>query len=139
MAKGPRASVRRDRLVEAPHLAWSAFVDLLSTAHYAELSPVQRVAFLVFLYDREVKTGGHRRYLRSHGTQRLAETSAALARLGADGHRGVLERAGAAGVGEDSAEVDRLDDDFHGLRPDLHVRLEAWLAAHRDEFLSFEE
>ena len=138
MGKGPRATVRRDRLVDAPHLTWNAFVDLLSSVHYEELTPVQRVAYLAFCYDSEVKSGGHLRYFRNHGTDRLEETLAALGRLGAVGQQGVLERAGWAWGPESSEELDRLDHDYHGCHQDIPARLETWLEGHLDDFIVFE-
>lgn len=136
--RGPRATVRRDRLREAPYSTWSAFVELMSSADYDELTALQRVAFLAFRYDAEVKNGGHARYFRHHGLTRLAETATALTRLGAEPHREVLEAAAGLWQAGGTAEMDRMDDEFHSRQPDLHVRLEAWLEAHTAEFIVFE-
>jgi len=138
MGKGPRATVRRDRLPEAPHLAWNAYIDLLSSTGYDELTSIQRVAFLAFHYDSEVKSGGHTRYFRNQGADRLEETVAALGRLAAVRQQAVLERAGSMWETATDEELNRLDDEFHMSRPDVHVRLEAWLDAHIDEFVVFE-
>lgn len=137
--KGPRAIVRRERLPDAPHLPWNAFVDLLSTVGYDELTAIQRIAFLAFRYDCDIQNGGHLRYFRNQGTERLEETTAALARLGAKGQQAVLERAAAAWrLLPSGSPLDPLDDDYHACRPEIPVRLEAWLQAHIDEFIVFE-
>jgi hypothetical protein len=106
---------------------------------YDELTPLQRVAFLAFHYDAEVKNGGHERYFRHHGGARLAETAAALVRLGAEGHRRVLEDAATQWERGSATGFDGADAEFHAQQPDLHVRLETWLEAHLAEFIVFED
>ncbi len=138
--KGPRATVRRERLVGSPHLPWNAFIDLLSGARYEELTEIQRVAFLAFRYDCDVQNGGHLRYFRNHGTERLRETTAALARLQAVPQAAVLERAGSEWRRAPTGKpLERLDDDYHACHPDVPVRLEAWFEAHMEEFIVFED
>ncbi len=44
---------------EKPYCIWNAFVELLASHDYNELSPRQRAAHLVFWYESEVQNGGH--------------------------------------------------------------------------------
>jgi len=49
----------------------------------------------LFWYESEVQNGGHLQYFENCGTERLAETIAALGSLGAPCHQEVLREAGA--------------------------------------------
>jgi hypothetical protein len=138
MGKGPRATVRRDRLVDAPHLIWNAFVDLLSSVHYDELTATQRVAYLAFRYDGDVSAGGHVRFFRLQDGTRVEETRAALARLGAAAQDDILERAVLAREQNSPESLGLLDDALHACHPDIPVRLEAWLESHLIDFIVLE-
>lgn len=41
---------------------WNALIDLVSTAHPGETTPIQRVACLAWVYSSEVLNGGHEQY-----------------------------------------------------------------------------
>ena len=130
--------MRRDRLVSAPHLIWNAFVDLLSSVHYDELTATQRVAYLAFRYDADVSGGGHLRFFRLQDATRVEETRVALIRLDAAAQRDILERAVLARDLGPPEALNPLDDAFHACHPDVAVRLEAWLESHLDDFIVFE-
>src|SRR5207247_2427928 len=69
---------------EQPYLAWNAFINLVGASEYTELTPVQRVARLAFLYDAAVQNGGHLQYFENHRLSYLKETLAALKTIGAN-------------------------------------------------------
>jgi len=58
-----------------PHMVWNAFVDLIATEDYADLSPLQRKAHLVFWYESEVQNGGHGQYFENQGSTACARRS----------------------------------------------------------------
>lgn len=140
-----KRAVERARLRREPHLVWNAFVDLLATEEYDDLSPVQRKAHLVFWYDSEVQNGGHGQYLENRGVTRLAETVAALKDLALPCQALVLSRAAealsAAAPGaawEDALEVGltgELDAAFHRCTPTVTEALEQHLARRADAYV----
>lgn len=140
-----KRTVERARLQQAPYLVWNAFIDLLATEQYLDLSPIQRTAHLVFWYDSEVQNGGHGQYFENRGVNRLAQTVAALKELGLVCQATVLAGAGAAlsatEPGTDWTDtlsdrfVDELDAAFHRCTTTVTEALERHLGEHAAEYV----
>lgn len=140
-----KRSIERKRAQQEPHLIWNAFIDLLAMEDYAELSPLQRKAHLVFWYDSEVQNGGHGQYFENRGVEQLPETIQALTDLGLSCQATVLTRAAVAlsagGPQADWAEVLKdsfiaeIDAAFHDSTPTVAEALERHLAAHSAEYV----
>jgi hypothetical protein len=143
-------SLTKQDVATEPHRLWNSFVDLLAAEDYRELSPEQQPAHLVFWYESEIQNGGHLQYFENRGTERLAETIAALGSLGAPCHQQVLREAGAlwhertrphiqsAQEFHDTAldgEFERFDARFHLCTPTLQTCLEAHLRDHEASFV----
>jgi len=138
--------------VEAePYWIWNAFVDLIATERYEELTPEQRPAHLAFWYDAEVQNGGHLQYFENRGVERLDETIHALDALGAPCHAKVLHEVGKAwqwrarGKLTSAAkfverarlgEFDVFDARFHACEPSVEACLERHLELHRKYFVT---
>ena len=133
-----------------PSAIWNAFVDLIATEEYEALSPIQRVAHLVFWYDSEVQNGGHHQFFVNGGAVNLHETIAALGEFGLQCHAEILARAGDAWLssertfpetGEECApqapegEFDEHDAAFHECEPSLIEALESHLSEHQEEYV----
>jgi hypothetical protein len=127
-----------------PSRIWNAFVDLVGTSDYEVLTPEQRPAHLVFLYESEVQNGGHLQYFENHHGARLDETVAALGLLDAACQQDVLRDAGVAWRSRQRAPLrsveeyrsDAFDHRLSACSPTLTDRLEAYLAAHRSAFVT---
>jgi len=143
-------SLTRQEVAAEPHRLWNAYVDLLAMEVYLELSPEQRPAHLVFWYESEVQNGGHLQYFQNRGTERLAETIAALGSLGACCHQQILREAGelwhehsrgrvtSAQEFHETAldgEFDTFDARFHACTPKLQSCLETHLRDHEATFV----
>ena len=140
-----RRTVELRRAMQAPNLVWNAFVDLIATENYDDLTPLQRKAHLVFWYDAEVQNGGHGQYFENRGASQLGETVEALNDLGLSRHAAILSRAAGAltTAADDSswenlisdAELDDFDRAFHESTPTVIEGLERHLAAHTVEYV----
>jgi len=140
-----KRSVARARVQEQPYLIWNAFIDLLAMEDYADLSPLQRKAHLVFWYDSEVQNGGHGQYFENRGVNRLAETVTALTDLGLPCQAQVLTRAVAALSASDpeadwmdalqDSFIDELDDEFIRCKPTVTEALEQHLERYKAEYV----
>ena len=126
-------------------MIWNAFVDLLAVEDYADLTPLQRQAHLVFWYESEVQNGGHGQYFENRGLGQLTETVDALTELGLPCQAGILARA-AEGLAPRGAEADwaaalnddfieELDDAFHSCTPDVVEALQKHLEAHQADYV----
>ncbi len=128
----------------APYEVWNAFVNLLWTERYEDLSPEQRPAQLVIQYEGEVQNGGHLQYFENHRGERLDETVSALSFLGASCQQQVLREAAALWRSRarqriqtaqqfcDTAlagEFSELDRRFYACTPSLEHYLESHLTA----------
>ena len=128
-----------------PHKVWNAFVDLIATEDFSELSSLQRKAHLVFWYESEVQNGGHGQYFENMGTERLNETIEALRDLGLQGQATVLRRAQESlAAAPEPAEwanalpddlLVQLDDAFHRCAPDVPTALETHLRAYQADYI----
>jgi hypothetical protein len=145
--------VKRSDLETEPYLIWNSFIDLIALTDYEDLSEIQRVAHLAFLYESEVQNGGHLQYFENQGVARIDETLAALETLGADCHRKVLQ---AASEHIDSnprdkiltveeyisraseGEYNKYDAAYGECRPEMNEYLEAYLQANLNEFVELE-
>lgn len=133
---------------------WNAYNELLALSDLAELTPIQRVAHLVYWYFSEVLNGGHFQYFLNKDHFDQIEVIQALDSIGAPEHTGVLTRAwshflksdfDSPGNVEDylarEAEVDLsgFDNTFWSAGKDFIMqRLEAYLDEHEGEFLEWE-
>jgi hypothetical protein len=91
-----RRIVSQRELDKEPFQLWNAFVNLLATEAYSDLTIEQRPAHLVFWYESEVQNGGHLQYFENQTIEkclRIDETIAALGKLGANCQLAVLRDA----------------------------------------------
>src|SRR5215831_19855305 len=77
------ANISKKDAVEQPYLIWNLFLEVIGTHGYTDLSPEQRPAHLVALYEGEVQNGGHLQYFENQKCAYLEETISALGQLGA--------------------------------------------------------
>jgi Domain of unknown function (DUF4375) len=144
----PRRITQQQRRKD-PHAAWNEFVNLLAMSDYADLTPKQRLAHLVFWYESEVQNGGHLQYFENQGVDRVKEVIDALKRLHADCQAKVLSRAAKQYARRPrppiesvqeyvdvalEAEFDEFDQAFHKCEPSLVDALKAYLAENRSDF-----
>jgi len=147
-------TVTRKDASENPHLIWNAFVDLLASCGYAELSVEQRLAYLVFWYDSEVLNGGHLQYFQNRDTEYLDETIVSLGLLGATCQQQVLREAGALFLRHPRKQIrtleeyaatareggfSALDRRFYDCSPSLQECLERHLKEHQSRFVTVAE
>lgn len=89
-----RRQVNRSDWEKDPgYFGWNAFVNLIATEAYDDLSDVQRIAHLIFWYDSEVCNGGHLQYFLNPAGLKALETLDALIRVKLDCQRAVLAEA----------------------------------------------
>jgi hypothetical protein len=144
-------TLTKSEVKPAPYLVWNAFIDLLATEEYADLSVEQRAAQLVFWYESEVQNGGHLQYFENQAMGHLANTVEALNTLGAECQRQILKEAGALWLARKrprsetadqfcaialAGEFDEFDRRFHQCKPTLVECLEDYLKAHLDSFVT---
>jgi len=126
-----RILVTKKTLGEDRHTVWNAFIELLVTTDYDELTPSQRLARLTFLYDCEILNGGHLQYFNNLRQATTVETIQFLDVLGGHAQALILDaaltrwnsagRLRAADLREYSAialeaEFDDLDTAFYRCR-----------------------
>ena len=136
-----------------PYEVWNAFVNLLWTERFEDLSPEQRPAQLVIKYEGEVQNGGHLQYFENGRGEYLDETISALGIIGASCQQQVLREAAAlwrirarpriqtAQQFCDTAlegEFSELDDRFHACTPALERLLEACLNQNCSRYVTIE-
>jgi len=146
-----RREIDRATALAEPWAIWNAFIDLIATEELESLSPIQRVAHLVFWYDSEVQNGGHYQFLANGGTVHLEETITALGGLDLACQAEILRQAGDAWLssertfpetGEQFAsealegDFDEHDAAFHECVPSLIEALESHLKEHQDEYVT---
>lgn len=137
-----------------PHRIWNAFVELVGTHEYEDLSGEQRPAHLVFWYESEVQNGGHLQYFENRGVERVEETIASLGKMAAFCQQQVLREAFdlllsrqrerirtveeyvSAALKDDFGQLDRR---FYSCSPSLQSCLEDYLAGHQSSFISLSE
>jgi Domain of unknown function (DUF4375) len=149
-----RVVVTKAALKENSRADWNAFVHLLATTDYGNLTALQRSAHLVFWYESEVQNGGHLQFFTNQPYERAKETILSLNVLGAPDHAQVLEQALArwsvaarlppADFVEYSAvalemEFEDLDRAFHDCRVPLTNALERHFAEHEEGYIVREE
>jgi hypothetical protein len=135
-----------------PYVVWNEFVNLLAMSDYADLTPAQRGAHLVFWYESETQNGGHCQYFTNCGIRHLDELITALQDMSANDHarllilvRDLLARATPKPEGKPTDEwvddvlgdnvYDRLDAEFDKCRPTLVEALQKHLDSHEADFI----
>lgn len=146
-----RRELSRQEVEAKPYLVWNAYIDLLASERYEDLTPAQRPPHLAFWYESEVQNGGHLQYFLNRGANQLGQTLEALSLMGASCQRAVLEAAGevwlekqrrrpvTAGEFVDLSlerEFSPFDERFHRCDPSLHTCLERYLQEHRSDFIA---
>jgi hypothetical protein len=131
-------------------LIWNTFIDLLVTEKYEELSEIQQIAYLCFLYDAEVQNGGHLQFLLNVGVDALPITIKALELLGANEQvkilnetKTMIEQEGLKNVKTVEEFVDEAleerfgeqDNKYYETSPNMNDYLEKYLAKYQDEFI----
>jgi len=88
-----RRQIKKSEAEENPYVLWNAFIDLIATEDYGELTDMQRLAHLVFWYDSEVQNGGHLQYFANSSGRRAKEAESALSVLGMECQQNILNEA----------------------------------------------
>ncbi len=88
----PLVSVLQSELDADPSARLWALVFYLADHPEAQRDKRCRSFWLAYLYDAEVKNGGHLQYFHNQGSTLVGETLAALRIIGADNHAQLLER-----------------------------------------------
>ena len=136
-----RAKLRREELRRAPHLGWTASIELLTGIEdWQRLNASQRVAWLAFHYDADVTTGGHLKFFDRANAARRDATRQALDELEASPQRAVLDLAstiasGAGSPAEIGERLDAVDLAYHEIEPDVAELLARWLDDRLPEFV----
>jgi hypothetical protein len=101
-----------------------------------ELTPLQRIAHLVFWYESEVQNGGHGQYFENQGKAHVPDTIAALEQLGA-GCQSKILKAAFQKYQQDPDDFSEAEYDvaFHACHPSLQFVLEECLRKYLDEFI----
>lgn len=105
-----RRKIGRSEFVDEPHSAWNAFVDLLATEDYENLTEIQRPAHLAFWYDAEVHNGGHLQYFLNSAGKRAAEILEALSVLRLGSQKIILADAVSFVSTNPISEIDTVED-----------------------------
>jgi hypothetical protein len=149
-----RRKINRKESQDKPHLIWNAFVDVLATSEYVELSSVQQIAYLAFWYDSEVQNGGHLQFFENSPNENFNNTLKALEQLNAKCQQKIFDsaltrwqsipRENIETVEEFISEAlegefSDFDNAYYGCQPELTQILEEYLNKHTDEFIGFEE
>lgn len=143
------------QLASDPRLAvLDEVIELVAGADYLNLTPHQKVAQLVLLYDNEVCNGGHLQYFHNQGADYVKELLWALKKIGAACQRENLERASQYALSHPvkrartlqeysewahKREFERYDSAYYACRPAIcDDLLPACIEAHLGEFIEFE-
>ena len=147
-----RRQLSRSATDRDPSARWNAFIDLLATEEFDDLTPTQRQAYLAFWYDCEVQNGGHLQYFENEAGARAGDAVGALRAIGALCQAAVLAAAvqqrsdrerDAPSTAEQYVELarqgefDHLDAKYGACEPPLTAVLEHYLDAHEAEFLQY--
>lgn len=145
-----RRQIKNSDVIENSNVLWNAFVDLLALEDYADLTEVQRLAYLVFWYESEVQNGGHLQYFANSSGQRAKETIAALSELGMECQQNILNDALAyhsanplieiesTGDYIDAAQEDpfgEFDQKYYACAKDVNEYLEEYLKTNLSGFI----
>ncbi|WP_078427614.1 DMP19 family protein [Alkalihalobacterium alkalinitrilicum] len=148
-----RRTVTNKVLKDNPHEKWNQFIDLLAMEDYCDLTEIQKVAHLCFVYDAEVQNGGHLQYFLNRGTALVTETAKALEDLGANGQAIIFSKAinvlnsieisNIESIEEYINEADEgkffeLDLEYYGCEPSINDYLEQYLQKYETEFILIE-
>jgi len=146
----PIRILSRAAVTKRPYLVWNAFINLIGSTEYEDLSPVQQPAHLVFRYESEVQNGGHLQYFENERLVRASETVEGLLALGATAQASILRRAIARWKSGErkrietveeyvaealEGEFDDLDRAYYDCVPDTCACMEKYLSLHQDEFV----
>ena len=146
-------AIKKEDLEGKDYLKWNAFIDLIAMESYNELTEVQKVAHLVFLYDSEIQNGGHLQYFENKGTDLANETIGALEVLGARCQALELEKALKIRISKErkgvetkeeyvsealKGEYDENDSNYHECKPTINQCLEEYLKINLNEFIFIE-
>jgi hypothetical protein len=88
-----RRQIKTSEIQENPYVIWNAFIDLIATEDYDDVTEVQRLAHLIFWYDSEIQNGGHLQYFANSSGQRAREAENALSALGMECQQSILNEA----------------------------------------------
>ncbi len=142
--------VSKQEVHARPHSVWNAYVDLLATEGYCDLTPDQKIAHLVFRYECEVRNGGHLQFFENRGTEHLNETIEALGLLGPACQQRVLHEAGQVWLSRPRPEIETVrevcdaamdgefaefDLRFERCDPTLQKKLEEYLNQRPSSFV----
>lgn len=105
-----RRQIKKSEFVDEPRTVWNAFVDLLATEDYGELTEFQKPAHLVFWYGAEVQNGGHLQYFHNSVGRRAVETLDALSVLQMDCQRAILADAISYASENPISDIDTVED-----------------------------
>jgi hypothetical protein len=132
---------------------WNTYNNLLALSDPADLTPIQRVAYLAYWYESEVINGGHFQYFHNQPQFNQLEVIEALHSLDAQDHAAVLTRAWSHFLKfefdpperveeyvamEADVDLSEFDKAFWSVGEDfIFHRLEEYLDKYEDEFLEW--
>lgn len=82
-----RRTIKYTILKKNPYEKWNQYVDLITNESIDDLTQIQCIAHLSFMFDTEMQNGGIIQYFTNSKGEYLEETLEALSSLGADRQR----------------------------------------------------
>ena len=131
---------------------WNAMNDMCALSEIRDLTPVQRIAHLLYWYMSEVENGGHHQYFLNKVDFNHVEVMRALAEVGARDHAKLLgdalRKVTASPLGtpqsveeflesEDAADLSDYDSAFARCKPSVCDCLQAYLDKHEADFIEW--
>ena len=130
---------------------WNAFNDLCGMSEMNQLTPLQRIAYLAWWYDSEVKNGGHFQYFVNRSEFNHTEVIRFLNQIGALPQSKILSRALAAYdhdkvfpetkgeylKKEKEADLLNFDREYSACKPEIMDLLGKYLDEHESEFIEW--
>ncbi|MDQ0230153.1 DMP19 family protein [Metabacillus malikii] len=145
-----KRKVTSKMLKENPYEKWNQFIDILAIEEYCDLTEIQRVAHLCFIYDSELQNGGHMQYFINRGTTFATETAQALKKLGAKEQSelfssalNILKEKNISNIETIEDYLDEaanekfteLDYTYYDIEPTINDYLEKYLEENESEFI----
>ncbi len=140
----------KSSLDKEPYLVWNEFIDILANENMEDLSEIQKVAQLSFLYDSEIQNGGHLQYFENHSEENYQIVIESLKKIGAISQARTLEKAvnllnslsrrpieSKLSFVERAleGEYDDLDSEYYETEPTINDYLEKYLNKNIKEFI----
>jgi hypothetical protein len=141
-----KRQVSRKAFRERPEEKWNSFIDLIASIPMDEMTPVQRVAFLAWLYSCEVLNGGHGQYFENCSQFDHEEVIDALMTIGATKQARILRKAWDVRMSTHESVsalgnlMNKIDMEFYDCRPEIEAGfLERYLDSNESAFIDWIE